>query len=122
MFEIGFWELLLIAVIALLVIGPERLPKVAYEAGKWFGKLQRFVRNARYELEREFHNYEIQQTLKEQKKQLEDIAGRASDAVRRSVKDVQEAGEDAADDAREGGKETAQPESSQPKDEPDKHE
>jgi sec-independent protein translocase protein TatB len=82
MFDIGFWELCLTAVVALVVIGPERLPKVAYEAGKWFGKLQRFVRNARFELEREMHNYEIQRTLSEQKKELEEIANTANEVVR----------------------------------------
>jgi sec-independent protein translocase protein TatB len=81
MFDIGFWELCLTAVVALVVIGPERLPKVAYEAGKWFGKLQRFVRNARFELEREMHNYEIQRTLSEQKKELEEIANTAKEVV-----------------------------------------
>ncbi len=73
MFDIGFLEICLISVIALLVVGPERLPKLAYEAGKWFGKLQRFVREARTELERELHNQEIQKTLKEQKEELENL-------------------------------------------------
>ena len=94
MFDIGFWEIGLIAVIALLVVGPERLPKVAYEAGKWFGKLQRFVRNARMELERELHNYKIKQTLEEQKEQLEEIANTAKGVGSEIKEDIQRLVED----------------------------
>ena len=53
MFDIGFWELVIIAIVALLVIGPERLPSSAREAGKWLGRLRRFINNTRLELERE---------------------------------------------------------------------
>lgn len=90
MFDIGFWELCLIAVVALLVIGPERLPKVAYEAGKWFGKLQRFVRDARLELERELHNYEVKQTLDKQKQELLQAAETAKEAVTRLKRDLED--------------------------------
>ena len=55
MFDIGFWELVVIAIIALLVIGPEQLPGFAREAGKWAGRVRRFIRDARTELERELH-------------------------------------------------------------------
>ena len=91
MFDIGILEICLLSVIALLVVGPERLPKLAYEAGKWFGKLQRFVQEARTELERELHNQEIQQTLKEQKEELEKInqlGAQASKEIQESVTGV----------------------------------
>lgn len=53
MFDIGFWELVVIAIIALLVVGPEKLPKLAHDAGNWIGKIRRFINNTRRELERE---------------------------------------------------------------------
>ena len=81
MFDIGFWELAIIAVVALLVVGPERLPKIAYDAGLWFGRVQRYVRNARMEIERELHNYEIQQTLLEQTKELDEVKQLADNTV-----------------------------------------
>ena len=93
MFDIGIWELCLIAVVALLVVGPERLPRVAFEAGKLFGKLQRFVRNARMELEREFHNYEIKQTIAEQKEQLKDLATSAEQAGKAVKEELQKSSE-----------------------------
>jgi Tat protein translocase TatB subunit len=53
MFDIGFWELIVIAVVALLVVGPERLPGFVRESGKWAGRIRRFIHDARFELERE---------------------------------------------------------------------
>ena len=73
MFDIGFLEIVIIAVVALLVVGPERLPKLAYEAGVWFGKLQRFLRNARVTIENEVHQYEVQQAINEQKKEFDNL-------------------------------------------------
>lgn len=53
MFDIGFWELVLIAVVALLVVGPERLPELVRESGRWIRAARRFVTDARYQIERE---------------------------------------------------------------------
>jgi sec-independent protein translocase protein TatB len=44
MFDLGFWELALIFVLALLVLGPERLPKVASQLGQWAGQARRMAR------------------------------------------------------------------------------
>lgn len=52
MFDIGFWELILIAVIALLVIGPEQLPGFVRELGRWAGRLRRLIQDTRHELAR----------------------------------------------------------------------
>lgn len=59
MFDIGFSELLVIGVVALIVLGPERLPKVARTAGHLFGRLQRYVSDVKAEVKREMHNEEI---------------------------------------------------------------
>jgi len=53
MFDIGFWELVLIAVVALLVVGPERLPELVRETGRWVRAARRFITDARYQIERE---------------------------------------------------------------------
>jgi sec-independent protein translocase protein TatB len=50
MFGLGFGEILLIAVVALVVLGPERLPKVARSAGLWVGRIQNFINNVKTEL------------------------------------------------------------------------
>lgn len=59
MFDIGFSELLLIAVVALIVIGPERLPKVARTAGHLFGRLQRYVNDVKADIHREMELDEL---------------------------------------------------------------
>jgi len=43
MFDIGFWELFVIFLLLLFVVGPERLPAIAGYFGRWFGKLQRYL-------------------------------------------------------------------------------
>ncbi|MEZ5741238.1 MAG: Sec-independent protein translocase protein TatB [Burkholderiaceae bacterium] len=53
MFDIAFSEMIIIAVIALLVVGPERLPKMARFAGEWIGKLQRYVNEVKADLNRQ---------------------------------------------------------------------
>ncbi len=53
MFDIGFSELMVIAVVALIVIGPERLPKVARTAGHLFGRMQRYVNDVKSDISRE---------------------------------------------------------------------
>lgn len=59
MFDIGFSELLVIGVVALIVLGPERLPKVARTAGHLFGRMQRYVSDVKAEIKREMHNEDI---------------------------------------------------------------
>jgi sec-independent protein translocase protein TatB len=53
MFDIGFSELMVIAVVALIVIGPERLPKVARTVGHLFGRMQRYVNDVKADISRE---------------------------------------------------------------------
>jgi sec-independent protein translocase protein TatB len=53
MFDIGFSELMVIAVVALIVIGPERLPKVARTVGHLFGRMQRYVNDVKSDISRE---------------------------------------------------------------------
>src|SRR3954470_9465040 len=59
MFDIGFSELMVIAVVALVVIGPERLPRVARTAGHLFGRLQRYVNDVKADINREIELAEL---------------------------------------------------------------
>ncbi len=59
MFDIGFSELVVIGVVALVVIGPERLPKVARTAGHLFGRFQRYVSNVKADIAREMELDEL---------------------------------------------------------------
>jgi sec-independent protein translocase protein TatB len=66
MFDWGFWELILIGVVALVVIGPERLPKVARIAGLWIGRARRTVASVRDEINRELKADELKEILEKQ--------------------------------------------------------
>ena len=72
MFDVGFWELAIIAAIALLVIGPERLPKAARTAGLWVGKARRMVRDVKSDIDREIRESDLAE-LKEAGKELKNV-------------------------------------------------
>ena len=59
MFDIGFGELFIIGVVALIVIGPERLPRVARTAGHLFGRMQRYVSQVKSDISREMDAAEL---------------------------------------------------------------
>lgn len=53
MFDIGFWELVTLAIITLLIVGPERLPIVAKDAGRLINRFKRFIDQARHDIQKE---------------------------------------------------------------------
>lgn len=66
MFDVGFSELMMVALIALLVIGPERLPKAARIAGWWLGKARSTIANVKAEIKQELHAEEMRQLMQQQ--------------------------------------------------------
>jgi sec-independent protein translocase protein TatB len=65
MFDVGFWELGLIMVVALLVIGPERMPGLARKAGILLGKGRKFIRSVKADIDQEIAAEELKRVLKE---------------------------------------------------------
>lgn len=63
MFDIGFIELVLIGVVGLVVIGPERLPGVASKLGRWVGRTRQFIGSVKSDINREMRQEEIRQAL-----------------------------------------------------------
>lgn len=63
MFDIGFWELALIMVVALMVIGPDKLPGLARTAGLWVGKAQAMVRSVKADIDRELAGEDLKKSL-----------------------------------------------------------
>ncbi len=66
MFDIGFSELVMIGLVSLIVIGPERLPKVARIVGFWLGKSRAMIANVKSEIQYELHQEELRQLLNDQ--------------------------------------------------------
>lgn len=92
MFDIGFWEILLIGVVTLLVVGPQRLPGVAVFVGHWIGRIRRFVRNMRDEINEELETEHLKSLLAEQNREIHELR-RDVDAVRGDTeRSVREAG------------------------------
>lgn len=66
MFDIGFWELLVIGVVTLLVVGPDKLPGLARTAGHWVGRARRFVSSVKADIDREIAADELKKILARQ--------------------------------------------------------
>ena len=73
MFDAGFWEFLLIGIVALLVVGPERLPGLARKAGYWIGRARRFVNTVKADVEREFRTEELEKMLSQQNNEIQEL-------------------------------------------------
>jgi sec-independent protein translocase protein TatB len=84
-FDVGFSELMVIAVVALIVIGPERLPRVARTMGHLFGRLQRYVNDVKADINREIELDE----LRKFKSTFEDAARSFEGTVNTTVDSVQ---------------------------------
>lgn len=64
MFDIGFWELLLIAVVALVVVGPEKLPRLVRVCGLWIGRANASLQAVKNDIAKELRAEEIKQAFK----------------------------------------------------------
>jgi sec-independent protein translocase protein TatB len=71
MFDVGFWELLLIGTLGLLVLGPERLPRVARRLGRWTGQAKAMARSLRTQLESEMELAELKKQADAFKQSME---------------------------------------------------
>lgn len=71
MFDIGFFELMVVGVVALLVLGPERLPMAARTCGLWLGRVRRSLTSIQTEIREELRVEELKRTTAMQKEQLD---------------------------------------------------
>ncbi|HRO58657.1 MAG TPA: Sec-independent protein translocase protein TatB [Burkholderiaceae bacterium] len=85
MFDFGFSELMVIGLVALVVLGPERLPRVARQAGQWMGKLQRYVADVKSDINRQMELEELRNLQKE----VTDAAREVKSSFESSVNEAQ---------------------------------
>ena len=86
MFDIGFSELMVIAVVALIVIGPERLPKVARTVGHLFGRMQRYVNDVKSDISREM----ALDDLRKLQASMQDTARSIEESVNQEVRSAED--------------------------------
>ena len=88
MFDMGFTEMMLIGIVALIVIGPERLPGVARTAGKYVGRLKRFMTTVKADVEQELRADELREILSAQQKELDSLKDTISEAGKEVEKET----------------------------------
>lgn len=94
MFDMSGLEMLLVGVIALLVIGPERLPGVAKTIGTWVGKAKAFVDSTKADIEREINASEMRDLLATQRKEIDELREMVDETKRDITEQAQEIKED----------------------------
>ncbi|MEC7120534.1 MAG: Sec-independent protein translocase protein TatB [Pseudomonadota bacterium] len=85
MFDIGFTEIMLLGAIALIVLGPEKLPHAARMAGAWYGRIRRSLGNIQREIEQEVNGLEMKQRVE---RELASIR-QAEQAMRDEINQIQ---------------------------------
>ncbi len=98
MFDSGFLELLVVTIIALIVVGPERLPGIARKVGEMVGKARAFVATTKADIEKEIEASEMKDMLSQQKEQIDELRDmmastkqslhESTDTLKSSVTDV----------------------------------
>lgn len=83
MFDVGFSEVVVCFLVALVVLGPEKLPAVARTLGRWTGRARSYMRNLSAELERETGNTGLQQELTEAARAFREGADAVKDDLRK---------------------------------------
>ena len=87
MFDFGFWEIAIIGIITLIVVGPERMPSLARKAGIYAGKLNKFVKKIKFDIDEELKVDELKEQLSI--KNEESVLSQAVEDVKTSVEQYQ---------------------------------
>ena len=73
MFDFGFWELVLVMIVGLVVIGPKRLPRVAAQVGEKVGRLRALMHQFRQNVQQELQAEELKRILHEQQNEIQEL-------------------------------------------------
>jgi sec-independent protein translocase protein TatB len=94
MIDLGLSKLAIIGVVALVVIGPEKLPKVARMAGSLYGRAQRYLNSVKAEVSREIELDELKNLQKEVQDAAQTIKGDVENSIAQNLADVESAWRD----------------------------
>ncbi|WP_432380740.1 Sec-independent protein translocase protein TatB [Duganella sp. P38] len=96
MIDLGLTKLAVIGVVALIVIGPEKLPKVARMAGTLYGRAQRYLNDVKSEVTREIEMEELRNLQKEVREAAENVKSEVENSISQNVADVENSWSDSA--------------------------
>jgi len=97
MFDFSFWELAIVLMVALVVVGPDKLPVLAAKLGRWVGKVKQMLTAVRSDIEQELKSAELKEMLEQQQNeisQLRNILKDAQQSTHNEIRDI--AGEQSA--------------------------
>ena len=95
MFDFSFWEFAIVLVVALLVIGPDKLPVVAAKCGRWVGKAKRIISSVRSDIEDELKAAELKEMLEKQQSEISQLRNILNDTQKEVVQESKELIEEA---------------------------
>lgn len=96
MIDLGLTKLAVIGVVALVVIGPEKLPKVARMAGTLYGRAQRYLNDVKSEVTREIEMEELRNLQKEVREAAENVKSEVENSISQNVSDIENSWSDSA--------------------------
>lgn len=112
MFNFSFGELLLIGVIALLVLGPERLPGAARTAGMWIGKIRRTISDLQNEVTSQFEAEELRKELRETQNRIDSGLSRLKKSVQGTEDELRQSLQETENEIRSSMESASAPEQS----------
>ena len=88
MFDFGFWEIAIIGIITLIVVGPEKMPAIARKAGLYFGKLNRFFNKVKSDINEELRMDEIKEQMSMDEEKI--IVSEVTEVIQSSADSLKE--------------------------------
>ncbi len=91
MFDFSFWELAIVVMVALLVVGPDKLPALAAKVGRWVGKGKRMMMSVRSDIENELKAAELKEMLEKQQSEISQLRNILNDTQTETQQEIQKA-------------------------------
>ena len=91
MFDFSFWELAIVVMVALLVVGPDKLPALAAKIGRWVGKGKRMMMSVRSDIENELKAAELKEMLEKQQSEISQLRNILNDTQSETEQEIQKA-------------------------------
>ena len=109
MFDFSFWELTIVLMVALVVVGPDKLPILAGKIGRWVGKIKQMVTSVRSDIEQELKSAELKEMLEQQQSEISQLRNILKDAQHTTQNEIGNIGGEQSDMSKAVDAAVAQP-------------